>query len=151
MYESFPWHLVNRIGVYSATIKAQAEASLADGAHQPPVTVQSTWYYGVDNPEKQLELVPGAVADGTRFLSEHPDTLRRFERVADLVQGFETPFGLELLSTVHWVVTREGAQNLNEACERAYAWSERKQRFSPVQLRLAWEVLHSKGWLTDTV
>lgn len=45
MYESFPWHLVNRIGVYSATIKAQAEASLADGAHQPPVTVQSTWYY----------------------------------------------------------------------------------------------------------
>lgn len=106
---------------------------------------------GVDNPEKQLELVPGAVTDGTRFLSEHPDTLRRFERVADLVQGFETPFGLELLSTVHWVVTREGAQNLNEACERAYAWSERKQRFSPVQLRLAWEVLHSKGWLTDTV
>jgi O-acetyl-ADP-ribose deacetylase (regulator of RNase III) len=52
---------------------------------------------GVDDPEKQLELVPGAVVDADRFLAGHPNTQRRFERVADLVKGFETPFGLELL------------------------------------------------------
>lgn len=106
---------------------------------------------GIDNPEVQIELVPGAVADGTQFLSEHPATARRFERVADLVQGFETPFGLELLSTVHWVATREGAKTAEEARARAYAWGERKKRFSPDQLLLAWEVHRSKGWLAGAV
>ncbi len=55
----------------------------------------------------ELELVPGAVTDANRFLEEHPDVRARFERVADLVAGFESSFGLELLSTVHWVIARE--------------------------------------------
>ena len=45
MYESFPWNLVTRIGVLSASVKAQAEASLAGSAHQPPVEIQRAWYY----------------------------------------------------------------------------------------------------------
>ena len=102
---------------------------------------------GVDNPLKQIELVPGALADGTQFLSEHPATARHFERVSDLVQGFETPFGLELLSTVHWVATREGARTADAAREWAYAWSERKRQFLPDQIQLAWDVLGAKGWL----
>jgi O-acetyl-ADP-ribose deacetylase (regulator of RNase III) len=104
---------------------------------------------GGDDPEKQIELVPGAVADATHFLAEHPETHRRFDRVADLVQGFETPFGLELLSTVHWVAAREGAATEEEALERTYAWNERKSRFSPRQIRLAWDVLRTKGWLSS--
>ena len=102
---------------------------------------------GGDNPEKQIELVPGAVEDATNFLAEHPGTHGRFDRVADLVQGFETPFGLELLSTVHWVAAREGAATAEEALERTYSWNERKKRFSPRQVRLAWNVLRTKGWL----
>ena len=70
---------------------------------------------GIDDPEKQLELVPGAVADANQFLAGHPNAQRRFERVADLVKGFETPFGLELLSTVHWVSTQEGATTSDKA------------------------------------
>ncbi len=62
---------------------------------------------GGDNPEKQLELVPGAVEEAEHFLKKlSADTRARFDRVADLVAGFETPFGLELLATVHWVVRR---------------------------------------------
>ncbi|MDD9998304.1 MAG: hypothetical protein OXQ89_11225 [Rhodospirillaceae bacterium] len=33
----------------------------------------------------------------------------RFDRVADLVEGFETAYGLKLLSTVHWVYNVDGA------------------------------------------
>ena len=102
---------------------------------------------GGDDPGKQIELVPGAVTDATNFLSEHPETHRRFDRVAELVQGFETPFGLELLSTIHWVVTREGAATAEAVLERTYAWNDRKRRFSPRQIRLAWDVLREKGWL----
>jgi hypothetical protein len=105
---------------------------------------------GVDDPEKPLELVPGAVRDADRFLADHPETQLRFERVADLVKGFETPFGLELLSTVHWVATREGAMSQDRAIQATFEWSERKRRFSPHQIALAWQILLDKGWLAPT-
>ncbi|MFY4729639.1 type II toxin-antitoxin system antitoxin DNA ADP-ribosyl glycohydrolase DarG [Nitrospira sp. BLG_2] len=104
---------------------------------------------GVDDPQKPLELVPGAIADAEQFLEGHPHTQRRFHRVADLVKGFETPFGLELLSTVHWVSTREGALTPEEALAATFRWNERKRRFSPQQIALAWQVLRDKGWLSN--
>ncbi len=104
---------------------------------------------GIDDPDKQLELVPGAVADANQFLAGHPNTQHRFERVADLVKGFETPFGLELLSTVHWVSTQEGAMTSDKAIKATFEWNERKRRFSPQQIALAWHVLQDKGWLSD--
>ena len=69
----------------------------------------SGYHDGGDAPDKQLELVPGAVKDAAAFLAGDVDTRSRFDRVGNLVEGFETPFGLELLATVHWVVTREHA------------------------------------------
>ncbi|MGH9897135.1 MAG: type II toxin-antitoxin system antitoxin DNA ADP-ribosyl glycohydrolase DarG, partial [bacterium] len=56
---------------------------------------------GGDAPDKPLQLVPGAVPDAEASLEANPRTRARFDRVASLVEGFETPFGLELLSTVH--------------------------------------------------
>lgn len=103
---------------------------------------------GVDDPEKQLELVPGAVVEADQFLAGHQNTQHRFDRVADLVTGFETPFGLELLSTVHWVSSEEGAKTLETATASTFEWNERKRRFSPQQIALALHVLQDKGWLT---
>jgi uncharacterized protein YwgA len=102
---------------------------------------------GGDMPDKQLELVPGAVDDAERILAEANATRDRFARVTDLVQGFETSFGLELLSTVHWVATREGVTNAEEVIARVYAWNERKKRFSPHQIKLALDVLKEKDWI----
>jgi hypothetical protein len=102
---------------------------------------------GGDNPEKQLELVPGAVEEAEHFLRDHADTRARFDRVADLVAGFETPFGLELLATVHWVVWQLGAMSRDEVVAKTYAWNDRKRRFSPRQIHLTLDVLASKGWL----
>jgi ssDNA thymidine ADP-ribosyltransferase, DarT len=45
VHESFPWTLVSRIGVVSAAVKAQAEASMAGAVHQPLVHIQRDWYY----------------------------------------------------------------------------------------------------------
>jgi O-acetyl-ADP-ribose deacetylase (regulator of RNase III) len=104
---------------------------------------------GIDDPEKQLELVPGAVGDANQFLAGHPNAQRRFERVADLVKGFETPFGLELLSTVHWVSTQEGATTSDKVIKATFDWNERKRRFSPQQITLAWDVLREKEWLSS--
>ena len=45
VHESFPWKLVRRIGVYSADIKARAEANLMHASHRPPVEILRHWYY----------------------------------------------------------------------------------------------------------
>jgi len=102
---------------------------------------------GGDTPDKQIELVPGAVQDAEAFLRGRRDTVERFDRVAGLVEGFETPFGLELLATVHWVAAREGARSIDDVSARVYAWNDRKKRFSPRQIGIAYETLRAKGWL----
>jgi O-acetyl-ADP-ribose deacetylase (regulator of RNase III) len=102
---------------------------------------------GGDAPDKQIELVPGAVKDAEDFLKDEAETVKRFDRVGDLVEGFETPFGLELLATVHWVVSREKALNLDEVVAKVHGWNSRKTRFSPRQIGIAFETLRSKGWL----
>ena len=102
---------------------------------------------GGDAPGKQLELVPGAVGDAELFLKDHPETRARFNRVADLVEGFESSFGLELLATVHWVGAENPTATTEDVIAGTYAWDERKQQFSERQIRLALDVLKEKGWL----
>jgi hypothetical protein len=101
---------------------------------------------GGDAPDKQLFLVPGAIEDATAFLAKHDDTRARFDRVSELVEGFECPFGLELLSTIHWLVKKDKVSGLNELVQRTYAWNERKRKFTPRQIGIAAEVLAKKGW-----
>jgi O-acetyl-ADP-ribose deacetylase (regulator of RNase III) len=102
---------------------------------------------GGDQPDKKLELVPGAVEDAARFLESHAATRRHLEKVVDLVEGFESPLGLELLSTVHWVMQEQSAASVDEVVERTYAWNDRKRQFTPRQIAIAADVLATKGWV----
>lgn len=102
---------------------------------------------GGDDPQKVLTLVPGAEVEAARFLLEEADTRRRFDRVAELVSGFESPYGLELLSTVHWLAKEEPSASINDITQRVYAWNDRKRQFTTRQIRLAAEVLSKKGWI----
>lgn len=104
---------------------------------------------GGDAPDKQIELVPGAVKDAELFLVDNQETVIRFDRVAKLVKGFETPFGLELLATVHWVATREKTVGVEDAIEKVYAWNDRKKNFSRRQIGIALKTLQSSGWLAN--
>lgn len=101
---------------------------------------------GGDAPNKQLELVPGAYEEAHKYVRADRQTQERFDRVGNLVRGFETPFGLELLATVHWVMTREGAASLEDVIDRVYSWNARKGRFSRRQIALAYDVLRKQKW-----
>ncbi len=104
-----------------------------------------------DAPDKPLTLVPGAVEEAVAFLAEHQQTRERFDRVASLTEGFESPFGLELLSTVHWVMRREPVQTLDDVIRRTYAWSPRKRQFTPRQIGIAADVLAEKSWVVPLI
>ncbi|MCG3127352.1 MAG: hypothetical protein CHACPFDD_02211 [Phycisphaerae bacterium] len=100
-----------------------------------------------DRPDKPIEPKDEAIAAAEEFLKDHPKVHERFDQVAHLIEGFETPFGMELLSTVHWVAAHEGAADFTEAVEKTYAWSDRKRMFRQQHLRIAWDALNREGWL----
>ena len=102
---------------------------------------------GGDAPTKQLKLIPKAVEDAKNYLTNKKNTNENFVKVAKLVDGFETPFGLELLSTVHWVVKNENASNLEEVISKIYNWNERKKQFSKKQIQIALDTLLKNDWL----
>jgi hypothetical protein len=102
---------------------------------------------GGDQPEKELTIVPGAIAEAEAALKHEPAAQGQFNRVADLVDGFETPYGLELLATVHWVATREGADNSATALAQVHQWNDRKRAFTSRQVGIAFDTLQAKGWL----
>ena len=101
---------------------------------------------GGDAPEKPLQIVPGAVKEASEVLDAYPETRGRFLRVIDLVEGFESPFGLELLATVHWVMKYESLET-EDVIKHTYAWNEHKRRFTSRQIKLAVDVLTCKGWV----
>ncbi len=102
---------------------------------------------GGDDPAKPLELVPGAYEDANAFISSKKTTFHRLEKVSDLVDGFESPYGLELLSSVHWVVKQEGACSKEEVVSNVRNWNRRKKDFTERQISIAIDVLRKKGWI----
>ncbi len=94
-----------------------------------------------DKPDKPIEPKAEAVAVAEEFLKDHPKAHERFDQVAKLIEGFETPYGMELLSTLHWVVSREGAMDFADAVKKTYAWNDRKRMFRQPHLAAAWKAL----------
>ena len=104
---------------------------------------------GEDDPKKAIEPQSDAMAQAKAFLETHPETRTRFQSVSDLISGFETPYGMELLATVHWVGAKDGATSASDAVVRVHAWNDRKKMFSPPHIELAWTVLKQHGLLTS--
>ena len=113
-------------------------------------------YGDSQKPQAEIALLPGAVDEATDFLAGKCESLERLDRVAQLIEGFETPYGMELLATVHWVAHRGGpasgtpASGPDPAIEQIHAWNPRKQQvFQPEHIRTAWIHLGEQGWLRD--
>ncbi len=108
---------------------------------------------GRDDPNKPIELVSGAVAEAERFLAGDEVILGRMDRVAKLIEGFEDPYGLELLSTVHWVMHEDSAAKYDPdaAVAAVYRWNARKRKtLKKEHIFAAWRRLSEQGW-TDVI
>jgi O-acetyl-ADP-ribose deacetylase (regulator of RNase III) len=106
--------------------------------------------YGARGGRSNLRLLPGAKEEAEAFLAPHPETRQRLERIARLIQGFETPYGMELLATIHWL-SRENPAVKNDYCAAVdgfAAWNKRKrEKFRPEHIQIAWNRLQQQGWL----
>jgi O-acetyl-ADP-ribose deacetylase (regulator of RNase III) len=106
-------------------------------------------YGDTQKPDVEITLLPDADKAAGRFLQKDPSAAGHLERVADLVDGFETPYGMELLASIHWAAVHDGEVSDTESAVAAMAcWNDRKRRlFKPAHIRLAWERLQAEGWV----
>jgi len=102
-------------------------------------------------PDREIELVAGAPEAADVILASHPSSIERLHLVGELIEGFETPYGMELLATVHWVAvhSEKPARDADSAVNAVHTWSDRKrQMFRPQHIRLAWDRLVKLGWIS---
>jgi hypothetical protein len=106
--------------------------------------------YGDRSSDISIRLFPEAITEAQDFLQNHSDTQTRLERVSRLIEGFETPYGLELLATIHWLAQEDPAvkDDVDIAVQGVQAWNEHKRTtFNPEHISIAWKQLHEEGWL----
>jgi O-acetyl-ADP-ribose deacetylase (regulator of RNase III) len=103
-------------------------------------------------PDVEVGLLEGAVAEADAFLRSRPESRERLTRVGKLIEGFETPYGMELLSSVHWVATKDpSVANAPDAVRSVHSWNDRKRRmFAAGHIKIAWDQLASQGWLLSS-
>lgn len=107
--------------------------------------------YGDRSRSPSIRLLDGAIEAADECINQQPDTRERMQQVADLIKGYETPYGLELLATIHWLAHYESpalVQDVHAAVTGVQAWNERKNRmFQSEHIRMFWEHLNEQGWL----
>lgn len=94
-------------------------------------------------PDKQ------ALAEAKQFITNSDSQLsERVERVANLIAGFQSPFGMELLASVHWVAKHEGAATAEQALEKIQRWNPRKKHLMKAHhVQSAWNQLQQLHWI----
>lgn len=101
--------------------------------------------------EAEIEPDPGALADAEAFVVAHGNTGldARVQRVGELIEGFQSPYGMELLATVHWVGMYGKADSLAAALSQVQNWNDRKRRLMKKEhVEAAWDRLHDQQWLS---
>ncbi|WP_433082403.1 type II toxin-antitoxin system antitoxin DNA ADP-ribosyl glycohydrolase DarG [Dactylosporangium sp. CA-052675] len=107
-----------------------------------------------DRSARVTELAPinpetRSLEEGAALIGAQPEHLDRLNTVLSLIEGFETPYSLELLATVHFAAIQPPATaDFETLKQRVASWSLRKARlFTDAHIRLAADRLADHGFL----
>lgn len=104
--------------------------------------------YGDRTTVSDIKVERDAAEAAHLFLDDDSETATKIAAVRELIQGFESPFGLELLTTVHWAAHEGGAEDLDTAAGFVATWNERKEKVFPRHhVEAAWVRLVERGWI----
>lgn len=86
-----------------------------------------------------INLILDSVDAAERLVNDHPADLQRLTSLLELLEGFETPYSLELLATVHFASGHEPkTAEPADLADRVVSWSLRKARmFTAKHVELA--------------
>lgn len=71
----------------------------------------------------QIQVLPEGQRAAQAFFANDPDADQYLNRVQNLIEGFETPYGMEMLATLHWVAQEDpaAAADCDVAIQRVYS------------------------------
>lgn len=106
--------------------------------------------YGDMSTSSRIQLMPGSEEMAESFLKDHPKIQEPIQRTEQVVAGFESRYGMELLATVHWVASYEEAEDFDAVLEAIHNWNQHKRYgFSEEHIRTAYEHLLEEGWISS--
>lgn len=109
------------------------------------------YIHGVGDGVVESAITPDllALTAAKAFLATaNPELQTRVQRVAQLIDGFQSPFGMELLASVHWVAKQEGAKDAQQALQKIQSWNPRKNQLMQANhVESAWQQLQRLGWV----
>jgi hypothetical protein len=102
-----------------------------------------------------ITLMPDAEDEARQWLCAHADdaTNDRISNVIQLITGFASPYGVELLATVHWTATCETSGKGTDPVTLTgiiREWNQRKGRlFTEDHVHVAMEHLDELSWVAS--
>ena len=80
-------------------------------------------------PFEELSLIPDAELEVNEFLDkpENANFKNTVEKTKSFLTGFYSPFGLELLSTIDFIISEKNAKTLDAISRELENWSDRKK------------------------
>lgn len=88
-------------------------------------------YTGDRAPTAEIRLLPSAVEEAEEFLNAaSEDYFSILDSLIALIEGFEEPYGMELLSTVHWLIKEDPSlkDDPQAIVDQVQAWNSRKKK-----------------------
>jgi O-acetyl-ADP-ribose deacetylase (regulator of RNase III) len=108
--------------------------------------------YGDRKSKSEIYLIEEAVEKADEYLYNNSDANKHLEKVKRLITGFETPYGLELLSTVHWTLKEqpESKDDPDKLFTEIQNWNKRKKQIVKKNHVLkALKKLKMENWITN--
>jgi len=109
---------------------------------------------GSTKPQTPITLKPNALPLAEKYIDTNKTQFENNEKVIsnvlELISGFESPYGLELLSTVHWTIKHENYEptNVEGIIRHIQRWNSRKKNImKPEHIKIALKRLESTGWV----
>lgn len=111
---------------------------------------------GKNAPTTIISVLPDAIDEAEQLIKRNRQAQlaseARLQRVFDLIEGFESPYGMELLASVHWVTqNNHGVSDSESALKAIQEWSQdKRKRLHSEHVYIAWQRLEAQGWLNTT-
>lgn len=107
------------------------------------------YIHGYSDSDQKVIVTQATYAASSEYLKKNNvEISTMINDLSLLVDGYETPYGMELLSSVHFLATREGITDQPAMSEALEAWSDQKrEKFSRASVTAALNRLKEDGYI----